>query len=165
MKPANHPHLAFLAIFTLTILTSHVSAHLDSGFDKTSGPYTFDIGWTPSAPNAGQSVLMAINVVNAGTEQAANVSSVWVRLDLKDDVKFAGTMTMEKGSTSFSYFFPKAGIRTITIQAGHEKITGDIWVPGEPPTGETWAWLVAAILALISGALAYQTWKNMGSKK
>jgi len=153
-------HASLFFILTFTVMSSLVSAHLDSGFEQTAGPYLIDVGWTPAAPNAGESVLIAINVLDAATKRPVNLSSVWIRLDLKDQVNFAGTLALKKGSASLTYVFPKAGVWAVTIQADNHQASGELWVPGEPPTTETLAWMVAAVLAIAAGILGYKSWKT-----
>jgi len=160
-KQKSSKNASFLFVFlSLTVLVSFASAHLDNGFDQPAGPYLVDVGWTPAAPNAGESVLIAINVLDAATNQPANVSSVWVRLDLKDQVSFAGTFALNKGSTSFTYVFPKAGVWTVTVQTGSHQTSGELWVPGQPPSSESWAWIAVAVLALASAVMAFKLYKN-----
>ncbi len=151
---------AYLFIFfSVTALASFVSAHLDAGFDQTAGPYQFDVGWTPAAPVAGESTLLAINVLDEAAKQPANVSSVWVRFDLKDQVHFAGTVALQKGSASLTYVFPKAGVWTVTVQAGGHQASGELWVPGETPSNESWAWMLAAIFGIATAVLAFTLFK------
>jgi len=160
MQPTIHARSTALIVLALTMMASSASAHLDAGFDRTAGPYVFDVGWTPDSPTAGESTLLAINVLDAATKQPANLSSVWVRLDLKDQVSFAGTLALQKGSASLTYVFQEAGVWTITVQADNHKASGELWVPGQVQTFESWGWIAAAILAIASAILGYTLWNS-----
>lgn len=137
-----------------------VSAHLDAGFDAESGPYLFDVGWTPENPVAGQSTLIAINVLDSLTKEPANVTSAWIRLELKDRVAFAGTLALEKGAASVSYVFADAGTWTVTVQSEGQKASGRIQVVGNPSQTENWAWLAAAFFAVVAAGLALKLFRK-----
>lgn len=151
-------HPASIIVLAVVVLAPFSFAHLDAGFDQTTGPYQIDVGWTPAAPAAGESVLIAVNVLDAARKLPANVSYVWLRLDLKDHVYFAGTLALSKGSTSLTYVFPKAGVWTVTVQAENHKAQGELWVPGQTATSETGAWLLATVFGIATAVLGFLLW-------
>lgn len=95
------------------MLVSLVSAHLDAGQDISKDGYTMDFGWAPEKIIANQQTSFVINFVNETTNFPANITSVWTRISLGDNVLFAGEFYPENASVPFEYTFPRDGNYTI----------------------------------------------------
>lgn len=106
----------FFLFFFLLFLLSSSHAHLDAGEDVTIGAFVLDFGHSPSQLIQNQSAILAFNLGKAGTQEAADYQSVWVRISSPTKVEFAGTLESENNSSSISYTFAETGNYEITVR-------------------------------------------------
>lgn len=139
------------ALLFFLLLPSLAWSHLDAGVDRQAGQYFFELGWTPSTPVAGQQTAFALNIRDAKTLEATNVSSVWLRIAGKDAVAFAGTLALSGGSSAFSFVFPQEGEWVVDAAFGGYQEKVAIKVAREPLRAES---LAIFLVALIVSAAA-----------
>jgi hypothetical protein len=139
--------LAVLLFFSIAF------AHLESGVDRQVGPYLLDVGWEPAAPAAGEPVFFAVNVVDYETQERTDFDSAWVRFSKGDRIAYAGSLAMDRGSTSFSYEFPEAGVWEMDVRFGNYSDKVDVFVPGESAGADNLIWLAGG--AVLGGAVVF----------
>jgi hypothetical protein len=142
-----------MRILIMIIALAAVSfAHLENGVDKQVGPYLLDVGWEPAAPVAGTPVFFAVNVADYETHERTDFDQVWVRFSKGDRIAYAGTLSMDRGSTSFSYEFPEAGVWEMDVRFGNYSDKVEVFVPGESKQ-DNLIWLAGG--AVLGGALVF----------
>ena len=99
----------YFLFFFLFLSFGLAHAHLDSGEDIIDNGHIIDMGHSPKRVIVGDAVNFALNIVDESTESPLNVSSVWVRISYGKDVMFSGALDSQRGSSTFSFIFPRAG--------------------------------------------------------
>jgi len=106
----------FLLIVMLISSSQFAAAHLAGGDDITVDGYVVDFGYDPAEPSDADRTIIAINLLNATTNELIVPDSVWVRISNPEDITFAGTFFPESQHVSFTYKFPHGGDYDILIR-------------------------------------------------
>lgn len=148
---------SFLLIF-LSAISAVASAHLEAGIDQISGPYSFDLGWDPIAPNAGHATALKISIRDALTGKHANLTQVWVRFEKGDKIWFAGPVSLtSSGDAALSYSFAETGEWTFRVQAQNASVGANIAVPGKATSWDSLGWILSGLFATALAVLLLKT--------
>ncbi len=103
-------------IILLGLLSLSATAHVDSGIEKEVNGYTADLGYTPERIKAETSTSFVVSLENKTTEEAHDITSVWLRISNEKGVLFAGRVLAEHNAAVFSYRFPEEGKHSVDVR-------------------------------------------------
>lgn len=112
------------SFFLLSLISiSIVNSHLGAGEDKVIGDYLVDFGYEPEILEEDEEATIALNLVNATSNELIVPESVWVRISNENKIVFAGTFSPEAMHVGFAFIFPEKGNYEIKSEfRGEDKV-------------------------------------------
>ena len=105
-----------ILVFGFLFNFNFVLAHLDSGKDIIKNGYIIDFGFSPTHAVSLTPENFAVNLVNETSEKLVDVTSIWTRISLSDEVVFSGEFFPKNASLPFTFTFPSGGNYSIDFQ-------------------------------------------------
>jgi len=103
----------FLIVFPFI---SHAHA-TGVSIERQVGDYLIDIGYDPQNPASGETIRFDFNVYVRGKTEGVPFSNIWVRIETKDGLVFAGGIAKSTfGLTGLTLSLPRPGEYTISVR-------------------------------------------------
>lgn len=107
-------HLLLLGVVATPIVSAHSSG---ASVEREVGEYLIDIGYEPTAPTAGGTVRMDLELYELATGADVPYTDAWILIEKSNKTYFAGGVPKARiGATGFSYLFPEAGEYEIYVR-------------------------------------------------